>query len=184
MQITLNVDPNALTKEVADFVQALTVEDKNALVKEVVSRYYADYKTFEQGERQQKESEAIKIVKANFDNYDQKHYTTDESVKGHHRYREIMNGYKSFAEQTRIEISEQMRKELSVQIKTFIETDEDYQKLLKESMEAVKAAFPDMVKQAMVLHMNSQLSSIQQQIYDLANRSSDRIQSIEQRLLR
>lgn len=186
MKITLDLDPSALSTEVSEFIKNLTAEDKQAMVKQVVTEYYTDYKKFEAGEKAVKENEIVEqMKKSDWGDYEKRNYgSTDEDIRKHYKFKEKMDKVKTFSQTTREEISNQIRGELSSQIKKFIDTDEEYKALLKESMEAVKERFPLMVQQAMIAHFTQQIPNLTNEIYNAMTNINNRLSNVEQKLLR
>lgn len=185
MKITLDLDPSLLSTEVSEFVKTLSAEDKQAMVKQIVTEYYTDYRKFEEGEKATKEQEVIEQIRRGFSDYDKRNYgTTDDDIRKYYKFAEEMKKIKTFSQITREEISNAIRGQLVTQINEFIKNDETYKALLTESMEAVKERFPLMVQQAMITHFSGQLPEIIRQVQNLVGPFYDRLNQIEQKLLR
>lgn len=184
MKITLDIDPTVLGTEVSEFIKTLTPEDKNNLVKQVVSEYYSDFRKFEDGEFKNKDSEWLETARSRMSSYDRPESKTDEEVRNSYYYQDLKKSFKTTAHITREEISNTLRSELSKNIQNFIKEDAGYQELLKQSMENVKEMFPVMVQQAMISHMANQLPNLVNQITTFNISTMDRLNNIENRLLR
>jgi 5'(3')-deoxyribonucleotidase len=184
MKITLDIDPTVLGTEVSEFIKTLTPEDKNALVKQVVAEYYSDYRKFEEGERQIKDKEWLEKARREMSSYDKPRYVTDEQVRGHYEYQNAQKDYKTFSQTTRLEISAEIRKQLTAQIGTFIKDDPEYQQLLKDSMQVVRETFPMLVQAAMIEHMKNELPSAINYLDTGMGNLNNRLNQIEQKLLR
>lgn len=184
MKITLDIDPAALSTEVSDFIQTLTVEDKQNMVKQVVEQYYADFRKFEDNEFATKEKEIIEGIRKGANSWNKDQYATDDGVRQSSEYEKAKRSFKTYSQTTREEISSSIRLQLTKNISEFVINDETYKKLLQESMDSVKERFPLMVQAAMIAHFTNQLPNIASVINEQLGNVYGRLTQVEQKLLR
>jgi len=180
MQVTINVDPKALTKELQDFVTTLTPEDKNTLIKDVVTKYYSDFRMFETEEAKLNDSDILEKVRKYDSSYNNPSTKTDDQLRAHYKYSEFAKEYKTLAQITRQEISNTIQIEMRKKINDFVTNDPEYQTYMDNAMEDVKKAFPAMIQQALIHNMINQLPNIQSQLWAMQSQVSETNQRVNQ----
>lgn len=108
---------------------------------------------------------------------------SEEEMRTSSYYKTFMDKNPTMAERIRKEISNTVSAELSKTVGGFVKNDPQYKQLFIDSLETVKANFPQMVQQAMVQHMAGQLPALVNQLRMLAQGVNDQVSNMDNRLI-
>jgi YesN/AraC family two-component response regulator len=156
MKIELDVNPQDLTKSLAEILNTLTPEQKTSIAKETMEKWLREPYD---AERLAKERDVVDAIKKDQEKRGYRN-ETEQEIRGGYDFRRQMEGFQSTKAIMVKEITQAVIGAYQSQVKQVVESDPKIQAMKDEVIEIIKETFPKTVHAAMVQWMASSMQTM------------------------
>jgi len=160
MEVKLTIDSSNIGETVVELFKNIPAEKKEAMALDILGKWLAEpYDTERKAYEEEAKRKALERILASSYDWDRKNHGTIETVHNSSQFRDLMNGFKSSKEVMVETITKEATEIYRTKVVEFVKTDEQLQKVMSLTMEAVKEDFPKFVHDAMMYWFAQQMST-------------------------